>query len=402
MVLKHLLISCENSKKRMGELMKYVHCLNSISKVGLKELPKNYEVSPKLDEATAVLVRSAVMHEMELPSSVRAVGRAGAGVNNIPLDLYAKKGVVVFNTPGANANAVKELTLAGMLLASRDIVGGIGWIKDHKEDQEISKSVEKAKAQFGGTEIKGKTIGIIGLGAIGMELARSCAALGMKVIGTKRDLSTIDKLDIPENMVLVKTIEEMLPNADFISLNVPLNPQTKYMINEKMFSMMKDGVILINGARDQLVNDQDLRVAIESKKVRCYVTDFPNPETANMPNVIAIPHLGASTEEAEDNCAFMAVHQIVDYLECGNIKNSVNFPDACLGKIKNHRITILGDLNLDEHQTIDMIGHEEILDKTIQKNKSYSTMIVDTKKALSHQLIQKISEQASVYYIHQI
>lgn len=386
----------------MGEFMKYIHCLNSISKVGLNELPKGYEVSSSLEIASAVLVRSAVMHELTLPESVRAVARAGAGVNNIPLDLYAKKGVVVFNTPGANANAVKELTLAGMLLASRDIVGGIKWVSDHKEDPEISKTVEKAKAQFGGTEIKGKTIGIIGLGAIGMELARTCAALGMKVIGTKRDLSTIDKLDLPENMGLVKTIEEMLPFCDFISLNVPLSEKTKHMINQNAFNQMKDGVILINAARDQLVNDHDLRRAIENHKVRCYVTDFPNPETANMPNVIAIPHLGASTEEAEDNCAYMAVHQVVDYLECGNIKNAVNFPDANLGKKKDFRITILGEEFLNEGEVIGLIGKQNIINHTIQKNKLYLTMIIDSGKQIQDEIMKRLKALPGILYIHAI
>ena len=386
----------------MGEFMRYIHCLNSISKVGLNELPKGYEVSSSLENADAVLVRSAVMHDMTLPNTVRAVARAGAGVNNIPLDIYAEKGIVVFNTPGANANAVKELTLAGMLLASRDIVGGVNWVKNNQQDPEIAKTVEKAKAQFGGHEIKGKTIGIIGLGAIGMELARSCAALGMKVIGTKRDLSTIDKLDLPENMGLVKTIEEMLPVCDFVSLNVPLSAQTKHMINQKAFDLMKDGVILINGARDQLVNDQDLRQAIERNKVRCYVTDFPNTETANMPRVIAIPHLGASTEEAEDNCAYMAVHQIVDYIECGNIKNSVNFPDACLGKKKNERMTILGDVNVDEKLIEQLIGKQNIMQSTFQKNKLYSTFIVDTEKVVQDIIIKKLMSLPSVYHIHQI
>lgn len=382
--------------------MKYVHCLNSISKVGLNELPSNYEVSPSIDNASAVLVRSALMHELTLPDTVRAVARAGAGVNNIPLDLYAKKGVVVFNTPGANANAVKELTIAGMLLASRDIVGGINWVKNNHEDPEIAKTVEKAKAQFGGTEIKGKTIGIIGLGAIGMELARTCSALGMKVIGTKRDLSTIDKLDLPENMGLVKTIEELLPMCDFISLNVPLSDSTKHMINQKTFEMMKDGVVLINAARDKLVNDQDLKHAIETNKVRCYVTDFPNQDTANMNRVIAIPHLGASTEEAEENCAYMAVHQIVDYLECGNIKNSVNFPDAYLGKKRNNRLTILGESSLSEDHVEALIGKNHILNHTVQKNKMYITMIIDTEIPVQKEIIEQLSKLPEIFHIQAI
>lgn len=380
--------------------MKYVHCLNPISSVGLKELPQNYEVSKNIDGSIAILVRSAVMHEMELPNSVLAVARAGAGVNNIPLDNYAEKGIVVFNTPGANANAVKELTLAGLFLASRDIIGGIHWVKNNQSDPEIAKTVEKAKAQFGGTEIKGKTIGIIGLGAIGMELARTCTYLGMKVIGTKRDLSTIDRLDVPENMVLVKTLEEMLPHCDFVSLNVPLSSQTKYMMNKQTFDQMKDGVILINAARDALVNDDDLKEAIDHKKVRCYVTDFPNTKTANMNQVIAIPHLGASTEEAEDNCASMAVHQIVSYIEEGNIINSVNFPNASLGIKKHPRLTILGSINLELIQVFQNMSHEMIIQSITQENTKYKTIIFDLSKQVSNEMIDKIKTIPGVLRCH--
>jgi D-3-phosphoglycerate dehydrogenase len=322
--------------------MHKIHCLNQISNVGLSTLPSHYELTDHIHEANAILVRSAVMHELNLPKSVLAVARAGAGVNNIPLEKYGNEGVVCFNTPGANANAVKELTICGMLLAARDIYGGMRWISDHKDDQEISKTVEKIKAQYGGTEILGKTIGIIGLGAIGMELAKSCHALGMKVVGTKRNLDSIHKKDYPSDMIFVKTKEELYPMCDYISLNLPLSNDTKGMINEDAFNLMKDGVIILNFARDALVNDNDLEKAILSKKVRRYVTDFPNHKTANMEGVIAIPHLGASTEEAEDNCAFMAIDQIRKYIETGSIINSVNYPDLRIKRdIKHIRLQVL-------------------------------------------------------------
>ena len=310
--------------------MRKIHCLNNISKVGLSTLPSDYQLTDHLHDAQAILVRSAVMHEMDLPSSILAVARAGAGVNNIPFDRYADEGVVCFNTPGANANAVKELTLAGMLLASRDIYGGMKWIEGNRQDPEIAKTVEKAKAQFGGTEIFGKTIGIIGLGAIGMKIALACHALGMHVVGAEKNLDAINKDLFPSNMQFFKDMEDILPHADFISINVPLLPDTKGMINEEAFKKMKQDVVILNFARDALVNDDDLAKAIEAKKVRYYVTDFPNPKTVNMERVIAIPHLGASTEEAEDNCAVMAIAQLRKYIEEGSIINSVNYPNLLI------------------------------------------------------------------------
>jgi len=383
----------------MGEDMR-IHCLNSISKVGLHELPQDFILTQTLDDADAVLVRSAVMHDMVIPKSLKAVARAGAGVNNIPLDAYAKQGIVCFNTPGANANAVKELIIAGMLLASRDIIGGANWIQANKQDPEIAKTVEKAKNQFGGTEIKGKTIGIVGLGAIGMQLAKSCASLGMKIIGYERFVSRIDRLEMPEGMVLASQVEELYPVCDFISLNVPLNNETKYMIDQKALDKMKEGIIILNFARDQLVCDQDMKVALENKKVRCYVTDFPNTETANMKGVLAIPHLGASTEEAEDNCAVMAVHQLVDFFKQGNIKNSVNFPDATLGIKKHPRITLLGEVSLDPSKIIDLIGQQRIMQSMIQTNGKYTTMIYDLAKPLDDKMNQALQSVPGLLRIH--
>ena len=324
--------------------MKKVLCLNKISPIGLQTLPHDYEVTTQIEEAVAILVRSAVMHEMVLPDNVLAVARAGAGVNNIPLDAYAKEGVVVFNTPGANANAVKELTIAGMLLAARDIHGGMKWVEANKGDVEINKSMEKAKAAYAGTEIQGKTLGIFGLGAVGSLVAHGAYGMGMKVVAYEPSQATIEKNRhlLPPNIVIVASSDELYAVADYISLNVPLLPATKGMINRESIAKMKDGVVIVNIARDAIVNDEDIKVALESGKVRKYVTDFPNYATANMMGVVAIPHLGASTKEAEDNCATMAVAQIVNYLENGNIVNSVNFPNIELGpKTDAHRIVLL-------------------------------------------------------------
>jgi D-3-phosphoglycerate dehydrogenase len=322
-----------------------VICLNNISPVGLKALPKSYGIVKDMNEADAVLVRSANMLEMDLPQQVKAVARAGAGVNNIPLEKFAKMGVVVFNTPGANANAVKELTVAGMLLAARDIHGGMKWLEENRQDPDIAKSVEKAKAAYAGTEILGKTLGVIGLGAVGASIAGAGGALGMHVIGYEaapEGVAPHNLSKLPNNMIMAATVEEVFEEADYISLNVPLLPTTKGMINKDTIALMKDGVIILNLARDAIVNDDDMREALISKKVRRYVTDFPNAKTVNMEGVIAIPHLGASTEEAEDNCAFMAANQIVDFIENGNITNSVNYPNICAGPLlEGRRIVIL-------------------------------------------------------------
>ena len=317
-------------------------CLNKISPVGMKVLPSSYKVTEDINDADAILVRSAVMHEMVLPERVVAVARAGAGVNNIPLDVYAKAGVVVFNTPGANANAVKELTIAGMLLAARDIPGSMEWVKANKGDELINKSMEKAKGAFAGTEIMGKTLGVLGCGAIGALVAQAAGALGMHVIGVEPSEATIERNKhlFPADMEIV-SYDELYARADYISVHVPLLDATKGMLNKDAFAKMKPGVIIVNCARDAIVNDDDLKVAIEEGKVRRYVTDFPNHKTANMAGVVAISHLGASTEEAEDNCAAMAAKQIVDYVENGNIINSVNYPRIDLGKKEGKRVVVL-------------------------------------------------------------
>jgi D-3-phosphoglycerate dehydrogenase len=308
-----------------------VNCLNPIAKVGMELLPDTFGTTDNFAEADAVLVRSAAMHELELPDNLLAVARAGAGVNNIPLDKCAEKGIVVFNTPGANANGVKELVIAGMLLASRDLRGGMQWVADNKGDAAINKSMEKAKKAFAGTEIKGKKLGVIGLGAIGVLVADAAVALGMEVIGCDPYLSVANALKLSTEVKLVKSNAEVYSQCDFITVHVPLLDDTRGMINKASLSMMKDGVVILNFARDLLVNDDDMEEALKSGKVRKYVTDFPNAKSANMEGVIAFPHLGASTEESEDNCAVMAVKEIVDYIENGNIKNSVNYPACDMG-----------------------------------------------------------------------
>lgn len=321
--------------------MTKVNCLNPISNLGLDRLNDNYEITENFADADVALVRSAAMHDLELPDSLFAVARAGAGVNNIPLDKCAEKGIVVFNTPGANANGVKELVICGMLLASRDIIGGNKWVADNKSDENINKSMEKAKKNFAGNELKGKKLGVIGLGAIGRLVANAGVSLGMEVYGTDPYLTVQGALSIKRTVHIVKTREEIFKECDFITVHTPLLDDTKEMINKDSIAMMKDGVVILNFARDLLVCDSDIEEALKSGKVKKYVTDFPNFKTANMEGVIATPHLGASTAESEDNCAIMAVDEIRDFVENGNIVNSVNYPAATLGVCdKVSRITV--------------------------------------------------------------
>lgn len=321
-----------------------VKCLNPISSLGMDLLSDEYSVVENVEEADAILVRSASMHDMELPKNLEAIARAGAGVNNIPLDQCAKQGIVVFNTPGANANGVKEAVIAGLLLAARDIVGGVNWVSSVKEDPDVAKLVEKGKKQFAGTEIAGKKIGVIGLGAIGVLVANACKRLGMEVYGYDPFISVDAAWNLSRDIYHINNVDEIYADCDYITVHVPLMDSTKKMINAEAFSKMKDGVVILNFARDLLVDEDAMEGAIESGKVRRYVTDFPNARTANMKNVIAIPHLGASTEESEDNCAVMAVKELRDYIENGNISHSVNYPDCsmgvctCAGRIAvNHR-----------------------------------------------------------------
>ena len=311
--------------------MKYIHYLNKISPKGTELWTEDYAAADDINQADALLVRSANMHEMHLPEGLLAVARAGAGVNNIPLTSCADQGIVVFNTPGANANSVMELALCGMLLACRDIVGGISWVQSIKDSPDVAKLVEKGKSQFAGHEIRDKKLGVIGLGAIGGPLANAARRLGMQVYGCDPFISIDAAWHLDSHVNRVKTRDEIYADCDIITLHVPLLDSTRKMIDAEAIAKMKDGVIILNFARDKLVDDDAMAEALASGKVAKYVTDFPNPKTANMPGCIAIPHLGASTEESEDNCAKMAVRQVMDYLENGNIVNSVNFPNCDMG-----------------------------------------------------------------------
>lgn len=314
--------------------MNHIYCINQISKTGMSHFTEDYSVVTSMNQAEAVLVRSASMHETAFPDKLLCIGRAGAGVNNIPLDTCAANGIVVFNTPGANANGVKELVIAGLMLASRDIVGGCQWIRDNKNDPNIAKTAEKAKKAFAGTEIKGKKLGVIGLGAIGVLVANAATELGMEVYGCDPYLSIQNAVRLSRHINIVKSNDEIYEKCDYISVHVPALESTKGMINRSTLSQMKDGVKILNFARDLLVNDADMAHALASGKVSRYVTDFPNPAVVNLPGTVVMPHLGASTEESEENCAVMAVNQIMDYLENGNIENSVNYPACSLGHRK--------------------------------------------------------------------
>ncbi len=313
-----------------------VSCLNKISQFGLNTFNKNYEISEDIINSELLMVRSFNMHEVEIGPNLIAVARAGAGVNNIPLEKMGDAGVVVFNTPGANANGVKELVIAGMLMAARDLIGGNNWIKNNRHDVNILKTIEKAKSAFAGTEILGKTMLVVGLGAIGGKVANACDCLGLKVIGYDPYLSDEAKALLNPGIEINNNLEESYPIADFISLHIPLLDTTKEMFDKTIFGQVKPGVVLLNFSRDQLVNDSDLKVALEAKTVGKYITDFPNHFVANLENVIAFPHLGASTEESEDNCAIMAAKQLMAFVEKGEIINSVNYPnvklDSCEAK----------------------------------------------------------------------
>ena len=315
--------------------------LNKIAACGLDRLGDNYNITDDVntEKVDGIILRSFKMHDMELPKGLKAVARAGAGVNNIPIDKCTEKGIVVFNTPGANANAVKELVIAGMLLASRDIIGGVEWANTLTGD-DVDKQVEKGKSNFAGTEIKGKTLGIIGLGAIGVLVANAAYALGMDVIGYDPYLSVNAALQLSRHVKTASSPAEVYAAADYITLHLPLLDSTRNTINAEALSQMKDGVIILNFARGGLVNNADMLAALDSGKVRKYVVDFADSETVNHEGIINIPHLGASTEESEDNCAMMAADEIKDYLENGNITNSVNFPNVSIPNDKVGRLTV--------------------------------------------------------------
>lgn len=370
-------------------------CLNPIAAIGLDLFTDEYKQVDTIEEAEAVLVRSASMHDMGLPANLKAIARAGAGVNNIPLDKCAEQGIVVFNTPGANANGVKELVVAGLMLASRNIVGGINWVQTIKDDPDVAKLVEKGKSKFSGKEIQGKKLGVIGLGAIGVLVANAANRLGMEVYGCDPFLSLEHAWNLSRDIKYVKTKDEIYQTCDYITVHVPLLPDTKEMINKDTIAMMKDGVVILNFARDLLVNDNDMEVALKSGKVANYVTDFPNAKTAGMEGVIAIPHLGASTEESEDNCAIMAVKQLKDYMETGTIKNSVNYPNCDAGALPSGKRITINHKNIPNMLTqfTGVLSSENInISNLINKSKGeYAYTVIDIEEALSDKIEEKIN-----------
>ena len=353
--------------------------LNKISPVGLSHLTDNYTITENVDEANAILVRSQAMHDMDFSDNLLSIARAGAGVNNIPLDRCAEEGIVVFNTPGANANAVKELVLAGMFMAARNIPEAVIWAKSL--DSDVLKAYEKGKGQFAGTEIAGKTLGVIGLGAIGIKIANAAEALGMNVIGYDPFLTVNAAHRISNTAEIVNDMKDMLGKCDYITIHVPATDSTKGMMNKEVFDRMKDGAIFLNFSRDKLVNDADLMAAIDSGKIRKYVTDFATDELLHYNNVIAIPHLGASSAEAEDNCATMAALQTMDYIENGNIVNSVNFPAVNLGAKTGTRIAVLSKANdtIISDVTAALNAKNAVISNIISKTKgNFAYTLVET------------------------
>ncbi len=375
-------------------------CLNPIAQVGLDVFTDDYKKTEDFADADAVLVRSAAMHDMELSDKLAAIARAGAGYNNIPIDKCAEKGIVVFNTPGANANGVKEMVISGMLLAARDIVGGISWVTENAGDENISKSMEKAKKNFAGTEIKGKKLGVIGLGAIGVLVANAANRMGMQVYGVDPFLSVQNALNINRDVTVLKSYDELYEQCDYITVHVPFLEDTKGMINKEAFDKMKDGVVILNFARDLLVNDEDMKVALESGKVAKYVTDFPNPAVMQMPNVIATPHLGASTEESEDNCAVMAANELREFLEHGNIVNSVNYPKCDAGICSTAGRITVAHKNMPKmlNQFTNVISAEGInIDHMTNKSRGeYSYCVFDIDSASSQELADKLASISGV------
>ena len=376
-------------------MFKY-NCLNPIASVGLDLFSDQYEKVDELKDAQAALVRSAAMHDLELPDTLEAVARAGAGVNNIPLDKCAEKGIVVFNTPGANANGVKELVFAGMLYASRDIVGGVEWVKQEKDNENVGKLAEKQKKQFAGCEIKGKKLGVIGLGAIGAMVANTAIYLGMEVYGYDPYISVDTAWKLSREIKHIANVEDIFKECDYITLHVPLLDSTKGMISKDSIAMMKDGVVLLNFSRDLLVDETTLIGALETGKVKKYVTDFANPTVAGAKNTLVTPHLGASTAESEDNCACMAVKELRDYLENGNIHNSVNYPNCDMGICG-----VAGRIAINHKNVVNMISQfatvlggagMNISDMTNKSKGDYAYTLIDLETPATQEIIDKLDE----------
>ena len=379
------------------------YCLNPISAVGLDKFPAKYENTDCMQEADAILVRSADMHNLEVNEKTAAVARAGAGVNNIPLEKMTKKGVVVVNTPGANANGVKEMVIAGMLLASRDIIGGIEWLEKQDVTEDIAKRAEKQKKQFAGCEISGKKLGIIGLGAIGVRVANAAIHLGMEVYGYDPYISVDAAWNLSRSIYHINDINMIYRDCDYITIHVPLTDATKKMIGKEEIAQMKEDVVLLNFARDLLVDEEAVCEALKAGKMKKYVTDFANPTVANAPNTLVTPHLGASTEESEDNCAVMAVKQLMDYLENGNIKNSVNYPSCDGGTcIDAGRLTI-NHKNIPNmiSQFTKVLGDAGVnIANMINKSKGdFAYTMIDVTSPISKEVAQALKSIEEVYRV---
>ncbi len=384
-----------------------VQTLNKISPCGLRNLdPQNYTCSSEIEQPDAILVRSASMHDMQLPDSVKAIARAGAGTNNIPVDACAEKGVVVFNTPGANANAVKELVIAGLLLASRKIVPAIEWAKTLKGNgDEVGKMVEKGKGAFAGPEIQGKKLGVIGLGAIGILVANAARALGMDVYGYDPFLSVDAAWRLDNGVHHIADVNDIYTACDYITVHVPLTPETKDMINDQSIAQMKNGARILNFARGGLVNSADVVAALASGKLAAYVTDFPSDDLIGVEGVIAIPHLGASTQESEDNCAVMAAREIVDYLENGNITNSVNMPNVSMPRSTDQRICVIHrnvPNMLAQISAVVSAGGMNIDKMSNQSRKDYAYTILDVSSKASDAAVADIEAIEGVIRVRTI
>ena len=382
------------------------YCLNAISNVGLEVFDENYTKVDNMNDADAVLVRSAAMHDMEFGENVKVIARAGAGVNNIPLTKCADHGIVVFNTPGANANAVKELVVAGMFLASRDIIGGANWVQSERMNEDIAKLTEKEKKRFAGHELYGKKLGVIGLGAIGVQVANTAIHLGMDVYGYDPYISVKAAWSLSKHIHHSKSAEEIYKQCDFITIHVPLLDSTKGMIDKKATDMMKDGVVVMNFARDLLVNEKDMIAALADGKVKHYVTDFPNTTVAGVKNAIVTPHLGASTEEAEDNCAAMAANEIRNFLENGNIVNSVNYPNCDMGIAGEFPRLSICHKNIKNmlNQFADVFTDEDInIEHMTNSSKGdYAYSMFDLSKAPSEEALVKLRDIKGVLRVRVI
>ena len=386
--------------------MYQVHCLNNIAKVGTDRLGNGFELTDSMDNADAIMVRSASLHEVELPEDLLAIGRAGAGVNNIPLERCAERGIVVFNTPGANANGVKEMVIAGMLLAARDIVGGIEWVDENSDDPNVGKQAEKAKKDFAGTELAGKNLGVIGLGAIGAMVANAGRSLGMHVYGYDPYLSVKYAWSLDRHVRHVSNLSDIWSNCDYITIHVPATAKTRGMIGRNEIAAMKDGVVVLNYARDALVDEIAMSEALQTGHVRRYMTDFANSITTQMKHAVVTPHLGASTKEAEDNCAITCADELRDYLECGNITNSVNYPEVDMGPMEGAmRLAVFHDNvpNMIGQITSTVSGEGVNIENMIDRSRGdYSYCLLELGSELSDAAVERLSAIDGIYRVRAI